>query len=184
MVFGSPCSRVGEKPPRGYGLRCQRRRPRAPLPPSRRWHDHGQTSSARAGGNPRSTDWAAAAPQRCSLLEGAAMAARGVPDAAALGWRCGALALLATQEVDIRGATYACADSSPTSSTPIPAGPFTPTASAHRGAMYVGLGTSGAEIVPGDVWQRRYCCPFAPSLDTSPFLAGGKAGETFCCCSL
>lgn len=52
IYSGMPCiKRSSEaKSLRGSGLRCQRRRPRAPLPPWRRWHDSDRTSSSSSGG--------------------------------------------------------------------------------------------------------------------------------------
>jgi hypothetical protein len=43
------------------------------------------------------------------------------------------------------------------------------------GARYVGLSSLGAAIVHGSVWQRQSRCLVVPSLNASPFLAGGKA---------
>ena len=153
-VFRCLCSWVGVKSPRSDGLRCQRRRPRVPLPPWRRWHDPAQTSSSSTGGNPRSglPDRAAtASPRRCPL-EGAALAASGVPDAAAEGWRV-TLTQIATLGADLRGATFANVGPSPMITTPVPAGPCLSPAdsleSRHMGARCVGLGSLGDVIVLG-----------------------------------
>lgn len=69
-----PCPWVGAKSPRCDGLRCQRRRPRAPLPSWRRCHDPDWTPSSSTRGIPRSAlpDRAAAASPHRSPLEGAA----------------------------------------------------------------------------------------------------------------
>ena len=69
--------------------RCQRRRPRVPLPSWRRWHDPCWTSTLSTRGNPRSglPDRAAAASERRSPLVCATWAARGGSDVAAGVWR-------------------------------------------------------------------------------------------------
>jgi hypothetical protein len=47
------------------------------------------------------------------------------------------------------------------------------------GVRYVGLGYPGIVVVLGDVRQQLCRGPVAPSLDASPFLAGGQAEQRF-----